>query len=320
MDKPRLMVRVREAIRVRHYSLRTEEAYLQWVRRFILFHGKRHPENMGEPEVAAFLTHLAVERNVAAATQNQALSAIVFLYSHVLGHELDWLKNVTRAKRPQRLPVGLTREEVQRVLGMMIGINGLLARLMYGTGMRVMESLQLRVKDIDFAYRQIIIREGQGNKDRVTPLAQALVGPLQTHLEQIRDLHNRDLGEGFGTVYLPHALARKYPQANREWGWQYVFPSTTRSCDPRSGEIRRHHWHDQNVQRALRKAARDAGVIKRLTTPVLRHSFATHLIEDGYDIRTIQELLGHKDVTTTMIYTHVVNRGGRGVKSPLDRL
>ena len=191
MDKPRLMVRVREAIRVRHYSLRTEEAYLQWVRRFILFHGKRHPENMGEPEVAVFLTHLAVERNVAAATQNQALSAIVFLYSHVLGHELDWLKNVTRAKRPQRLPVGLTREEVQRVLGMMIGINGLLARLMYGTGMRVMESLQLRVKDIDFAYRQIIIREGKGNKDRVTPLAQALVGPLQTHLEQIRDLHPR---------------------------------------------------------------------------------------------------------------------------------
>ena len=191
MDKPRLMVRVREAIRVRHSSLRTEEAYLQWVRRFILFHGKRHPENMGEPEVAVFLTHLAVERNVAAATQNQALSAIVFLYSHVLGHELDWLKNVTRAKRPQRLPVGLTREEVQRVLGMMIGINGLLARLMYGTGMRVMESLQLRVKDIDFAYRQIIIREGKGNKDRVTPLAQALVGPLQTHLEQIRDLHPR---------------------------------------------------------------------------------------------------------------------------------
>ena len=191
MDKPRLMVRVREAIRVRHYSLRTEEAYLQWVRRFILFHGKWHPENMGEPEVAAFLTHLAVERNVAAATQNQALSAIVFLYSHVLGHELDWLKNVTRAKRPQRLPVVLTREEVQRVLGMMIGINGLLARLMYGTGMRVMESLQLRVKDIDFAYRQIIIREGKGNKDRVTPLAQALVGPLQTHLEQIRDLHPR---------------------------------------------------------------------------------------------------------------------------------
>ena len=192
MDKPRLMVRVREAIRVRHYSLRTEEAYLQWVRRFILFHGKRHPENMGEPEVAAFLTHLAVERNVAAATQNQALAAIVFLYSHVLGHELDWLKNVTRAKRPQRLPVVLTREEVQRVLGMMIGINGLLARLMYGTGIRVMESLQLRVKDIDFAYRQIIIREGKGNKDRVTPLAEALVGPLRTHLEQIRDLHNRD--------------------------------------------------------------------------------------------------------------------------------
>ena len=320
MDKPRLMDRLREAIRVRHYSLRTEEAYRQWVRRFILFHGKRHPESMGEPEVSAFLSHLAVDRNVAASTQNQALSAILFLYTHVFGRDLDWLEGVIRAKQPRRLPVVLSREEVQRVLREMTGINGLLARLMYGTGMRAMESLQLRVKDVDFAYRQIIIREGKGNKDRVTPLPDALVVPLQTQLEQVRDLHNRDLAEGFGTVYLPHALARKYPQANREWGWQYVFPSTTRSGDPRSGEIRRHHWHDQNVQRALRKAARGADVIKRISTHVLRHSFATHLLEAGYDIRTVQELLGHKDVTTTMIYTHVVNRGGRGVKSPLDGL
>ena len=320
MGKPRLLDRVREAIRVRHYSLRTEEVYLQWVRRYILFHGKRHPDDMGEAEVAAFLSYLAMERNVAAATQNQALSAILFLYTNVLGRDLDWLKDVARAKRPRRLPVVLSRDEIQRVLARMVGINSLLARLMYGTGMRAMESLQLRVKDVDFAYRQVIIREGKGNKDRVTPLPETLVEALQIQLARVRDLHNRDLAEGFGTVYLPHALARKYPKANRDWGWQYVFPSTTRSCDPRSGEIRRHHWHDQNVQRALRKAARDAGVIKRLTTHVLRHSFATHLIEDGYDIRTIQELLGHKDVATTMIYTHVVNRGGRGVKSPLDRL
>lgn len=320
MGKPRLLDRVREAIRVRHYSLRTEEVYLQWVRRYILFHGKRHPDDMGEAEVAAFLSYLAMERNVAAATQNQALSAILFLYTNVLGRDLDWLKDVARAKRPRRLPVVLSRDEIQRVLARMVGINSLLARLMYGTGMRAMESLQLRVKDVDFAYRQVIIREGKGNKDRVTPLPETLVEALQIQLARVRDLHNRDLAEGFGTVYLPHALARKYPKANRDWGWQYVFPSTTRSCDLRSGEIRRHHWHDQNVQRALRKAARDAGVIKRLTTHVLRHSFATHLIEDGYDIRTIQELLGHKDVATTMIYTHVVNRGGRGVKSPLDRL
>ena len=320
MGKPRLLDRVREAIRVRHYSLRTEEVYLQWVRRYILFHGKRHPDDMGEAEVAAFLSYLAMERNVAAATQNQALSAILFLYTNVLGRDLDWLKDVARAKHPRRLPVVLSRDEIQRVLAWMVGINSLLARLMYGTGMRAMESLQLRVKDVDFAYRQVIIREGKGNKDRVAPLPETLVEALQIQLARVRDLHNRDLAEGFGTVYLPHALARKYPKANRDWGWQYVFPSTTRGCDPRSREIRRHHWHDQNVQRALRKAARDAGVIKRLTTHVLRHSFATHLIEDGYDIRTIQELLGHKDVATTMIYTHVVNRGGRGVKSPLDRL
>ncbi len=215
MDKPHLMDRLREAIRVRHYSWRTEEAYRQWVRRFILFHGKRHPESLGEPEVSAFLSHLAVDRNVAASTQNQALSAILFLYTHVLGRDLDWLEGVIRAKRPRRLPVVLSREEVQRVLRKMTGINGLLARLMYGTGMRAMESLQLRVKDVDFAYRQIIIREGKGNKDRVTPLPDALVVPLQTQLEHVRDLHNRDLTEGFGTVYLPHALARKYPQANR---------------------------------------------------------------------------------------------------------
>lgn len=320
MEKPRLLDRMRDALRVRHYSLRTEESYLQWVRRFILFHGKRHPETMGEVEVADFLSYLAVDRDVAASTQNQALAAILFLYKRVLGRDLDWLQNVSRAKRPRRLPVVLTREEVLKILNKIQGINGLLARLMYGTGMRVMESLQLRVKDVDFAYRQIYIREGKGDKDRVTPLPEALVAPLQDRLAQVRELHNRDLGEGFGTVYLPHALARKYPNANREWGWQYVFPSLHRSRDPRSQEIRRHHWHDQNVQRALRKAARDAGVIKRISTHVLRHSFATHLIEDGYDIRTIQELLGHKDVSTTMIYTHVVQRGGRGVKSPLDRL
>jgi integron integrase len=320
MERPRLLDRMREAIRVRHYSLRTEETYLQWVRRFILFHEKRHPETMGEVEISAFLSHLAVDRNVAASTQNQALAAILFLYTQVLGRDLDWLNGVTRAKQPRRLPVVLSQDEVQRILRKLQGTNGLLARLMYGTGMRAMESLQLRVKDIDFAYRQIYIRAGKGNKDRVTPLPESLIGPLESQLGEVRALHNRDLAEGFGTVYLPYALSRKYPSADREWGWQYVFPSTNRSRDPRSGVIRRHHWHDQNVQRALRKAARSAGVIKRVSTHVLRHSFATHLIEDGYDIRTIQELLGHKDVSTTMIYTHVAQRGGRGVKSPLDRL
>lgn len=320
MNSPRLLDRVREALRVRHYSLRTEEAYLQWIRRCILFHAKRHPSEMGEAEVSAFLSHLAVARKVSASTQNQALSALLFLYGQVLQRKLDWLENVTRARQPKRLPVVLTQEEVLRLLGLIQGTPGIVVRLLYGTGMRVMEGLRLRVKDVDFGYRQITVREGKGNKDRVVPLPEALIQPLTDHLSRARERHNADLAAGFGEVYLPHALARKYPNAAREWGWQYVFAAAARSVDPRSGEVRRHHLHEQNIQRALRKAGFEAGVHKKLSTHVLRHSFATHLIEEGYDIRTIQELLGHKDVSTTMIYTHVVQRGGRGVRSPLDRL
>jgi integron integrase len=320
MNQPRLLDRVREALRVRHYSLRTEEAYLHWVRRFILFHGKRHPGEMGAAEVEKFLSYLATEAKVAASTQNQALSALLFLYGKVLGQPFEWLDNVTRARRPKRLPVVLARDEVQRIVARLQGVPGLVVRLLYGTGMRSLEGLRLRVKDVDFEFRQITVREGKGNKDRVVPLPETLVETLLDHLSRMREQHNLDLAAGFGTVHLPYALARKYPHANREWGWQYVFPGATRSRDPESGEIRRHHFHEHTLQRALRKAARDAGIVKRVSTHVLRHSFATHLLEDGYDLRTIQELLGHKDVSTTMIYTHVVRRGGRGVRSPLDAL
>ncbi|MGD9603258.1 MAG: integron integrase [Gammaproteobacteria bacterium] len=320
MSQPRLLDRVREALRVRHYSLRTEESYLHWIRRYILFHGKRHPGEMGEAEMEEFLSHLATVGRVAASTQNQALSALLFLYRKVLDRQLEWLDNVTRARRPRRLPVVLSRDEVRRIVGRIRGVRGLIVRLLYGTGMRSLECLRLRVKDVDFAYRQITVREGKGNKDRTVPLPEALVQPLLVHLAQMREQHNADLSAGFGTVHLPYALARKYPHAGREWGWQYVFPASTRSRDPESGEIRRHHVHEQNIQRELRRATRDAGVVKRVSTHVLRHSFATHLLEDGYDLRTIQELLGHKDVSTTMIYTHVVRRGGRGVRSPLDGL
>ncbi len=320
MDKPRLLVQVRDALRLRHYSLRTEEAYLQWIRRFILFHEKRHPNQLGEADIERFLSNLAVTHKVAAATQNQALSAILFLYQKVLGRELEWMENVTRAKRPVRLPVVLTRDETQRTLQQLEGTRALVLKLMYGTGMRLMEALRLRTKDIDFGYRQIIVREGKGFKDRVVPLPEAMVAPLSTQLEKARSQHLADLDAGFGSVELPYALAKKLPNAAREWAWQFAFPAPTRSVDPRSGEIRRHHMHEQSVQRALREAARRAGVVKRITTHVLRHSFATHLLEEGYDLRTIQELLGHRDVSTTMIYTHVMNRGGRGVKSPLDRL
>jgi integron integrase len=320
MNRSRLLDRVREALRVRHYALRTEEVYLQWIRRFIIFNDKRHPDEMGEEEVQNFLSHLAVVGKVAASTQNQALSALLFLYGKVLGRELDWLQGVTRAKQPKRLPVVLTREEVSRLLAEMIGTNALVASLLYGTGMRVMEGVRLRVKDIDFGYRVITVREGKGNKDRSVPLPESLVAPLQAQLTRVRAVHNADLALGFGTVYLPHALERKYPNANREWGWQYAFPATKRAEDPRSGVVQRHHWSEQRIQRALRRAAHAIFLTKRISSHVLRHSFATHLLEAGYDIRTIQELLGHKDVTTTMIYTHVAGRGAGGVRSPLDRL
>jgi integron integrase len=317
-EGPKLLDQVRDKIRLKHYSIRTEQAYTDWVKRFVLFHKKRHPSDMGAVEVEQFLTHLAVEGNVSASTQNQAKSALLFLYREVLEIELPWLDEVTKAKAGKRLPVVLTVQETQRLLARLEGTTGLIARLLYGTGMRVMEGARLRVKDIDFERRELIVREGKGNKDRVTMLPQTLVEPLRQHLVRVKDLHGRELAEGFGDVYMPFALARKYPTAGREWHWQYVFPAAKRSIDPRSGIERRHHVSDQAVQRAVRQAARDAGLNKPVTPHVLRHSFATHLLQSGYDIRTVQELLGHKDVQTTMIYTHVLNRGGRGVTSPLD--
>ena len=317
-EAPRLLEKVRDKIRLKHYSIRTEQAYTDWAKRFILFHQKRHPSEMGALEVEQFLTHLAVKGKVAASTQNQAKSALLFLYRDVLEIELPWLDNVTKAKDAKRLPVVLTVQETQRLIGELDGTSGLIARLLYGTGMRVMEGVRLRVKDVEFTRRELIVREGKGNKDRVTMLPQTLVDPLQQHLVRVKALHEKDLAAGFGDVYLPFALARKYPTAGREWHWQYVFPAAKRSIDPRSDVERRHHVSDQAVQRAVRQAARDASINKPVTPHTLRHSFATHLLQSGYDIRTVQELLGHKDVQTTMIYTHVLNRGGRGVVSPLD--
>ncbi len=320
MTPPKLLDQVRERIRVKHYSLRTEEAYLHWIRRFIHFHGRKHPRQMAGTEVEAFLSHLATEGQVAASTQNQALSALLFLYREVLGIELPWLDGVVRAKRPQRMPVVLTEAEVRALLAHMDGTRWLAASLLYSSGMRLLEGLRLRVKDVEFERREIAVRDGKGARDRITMLAGGLVEPLRTHLGRVRELHENDLAAGYGEVYLPFALARKYPKAARSWAWQYVFPSRSRSVDPRGGKVRRHHLDEKIVQRAVAKAARDAAIAKPVSPHVLRHSFATHLLQSGYDIRTIQELLGHKDVSTTMIYTHVLNRGGRGVASPFDRM
>lgn len=319
MSEPRLMDQVRAAIRTRHYSLRTEETYCHWIKRFILFHGKRHPRDMAEPEITAFLTDLAVERRVSASTQNQALSAILFLYKQVLGMELDWMDGIVRAKRSRHVPVVLTRREVMQVLAELQGTNRLLAWLLYGSGLRLAEALRLRVQDVDFSMRQITVRSGKGDKDRVTMLPGKLIRALTAHLQRVKQLHETDLERGLGSVFMPFALDRKYPRAAREWKWQYVFPSATISEDPVTGARRRHHVHEGNLARALKEAARKSGVHKRVSAHVLRHSFATHLIENGYDIRTVQELLGHSDVKTTMIYTHVLNRGAGGVRSPLDR-
>ena len=316
--KSLLLDRVRDKIRLKHYSIRTETAYVDWIRRFVIFHQRRHPRDLGAEHVEAFLTHLAVQRNVAASTQNQAKSALLFLYKEVLGSELPWLDNVENAKRPARLPVVLSRPEVNAVLDGMHGINGLVARLLYGSGLRLMEAVRLRVKDVDLERCELLVRDGKGGKDRVTMLPSTLVASLRAHLVLVQELHARDLAAGLPGVYLPHALDRKYPNAPREWAWQYVFPSDRLSVDPRSGLRRRHHIDEQNVQRAMRQALRDAGVGKPAIPHSLRHSFATHLLQSGYDIRTAQELLGHADVSTTMIYTHVLNRGGRGVVSPLD--
>ncbi len=319
-DPPRLLTRVRQAIRLRHYSYRTEQAYVDWVKRFVIFHGKRHPAEMGAAEVEAFLSHLATERGVASSTQGQARSALLFLYKQVLGADLPWLVNVVSARASRRLPVVLTPREVQALLGEMNGAMGLIAALLYGTGMRVLEGLRLRVKDVEFERREILVRQGKGSKDRVTVLPENLIAPLRQQIDTARTLHAQDLAAGHGAVWLPDALAVKYPRAATAWGWQWVFPSPQRSVDPRSGVERRHHVLEQTVQKAVAGAARRAGIVKPCSPHVLRHSFATHLLQDGYDIRTVQELLGHADVKTTMIYTHVLMKGGRGVKSPLDRI
>lgn len=316
--EPRLLDRVRELIRIKHYSIRTEEAYLQWIRRYIRFHGRRHPRELGADELRSFLSDLAIRRNVSAPTQNQALNAILFLYRNALGIQLPWIEDVQRAKKPQRLPVVLTRDEVKLVLAALDGTTWLMAALTYGAGLRLLECLRLRVKDLDFNRCEIVVRDGKGQKDRMTMLPRNLVEPLRTHLARAHVLHERDLAEGFGRVYLPFALERKYPNANREWGWQYAFPSRSRSIDPRSGVERRHHVDPSVLQRAIRTAVHKSQIVKPATVHTLRHSFATHLLESGYDIRTVQELLGHADVKTTMIYTHVLNRGGRAVLSPLD--
>lgn len=316
---PKLLDLVRQEIRTRHYSIRTEEAYTQWIKQFIFFHGKRHPADLGEHEVTEFLSHLAVNRHISASTQNQALSAILFLYKQVLKQPLDWLDSITRAKRPQRLPVVFTRDEAQAILARLDGQSWLMASLLYGSGLRLMECLRLRVKDIDFGYQQITVRDGKGAKDRVTLLPESIIAPLQRHLAKVRAQHQQDLKQGYGAVYLPFALEKKYPSAGREWGWQYVFPAAKRSVDPRSGAVRRHHADEQMLQRTMKAAIRAAGISKAGSCHTFRHSFATHLLEDGYDIRTVQELLGHKDVSTTMIYTHVLNRGGKAVRSPLER-
>ena len=317
---PKLLDRVRDRARVKHYSIRTEKVYVDWIKRFILFHGKKHPEKMGAAEVEAFLSHLAVAGKVSASTQNQAKSALLFLYREVLEVDLPWLENVTQAKTPERMPVVLTVTEARVVLDRLRGTHWLIASLLYGAGMRLMEAARLRVKDVEFERREIIVREGKGFKDRVTMLPESVMAPLKQHLVLAKVLHREDLAGGFGDVHLPFALAKKYPNASREWGWQYVFPSRNLSVDPRSGVTRRHHVDEKGIQRAMKQAVRDAGIVKPATPHTLRHSFATHLLQSGYDIRTVQELLGHKNVETTMIYTHVLNRGGQGVVSPLDRL
>jgi integron integrase len=299
-------------------SRRTEEAYVDWIKRFILFHNKRHPREMAEPEVQAFITHLVTSKDIAAATQTQALSALVFLYTHVLQQPLQDLGPLPRAVARKRLPVVFTRAEVEAILRHLTGDHWLMASLLYGAGLRLLECLRLRVKDVDFEKLQITVREGKGDKDRVTMLPRKLGAPLQTHLTKVKSLHEADLRDGHGAVWLPHALALKHPNANREWAWQYIFPAARLSHDPRSDHAGRHHWHESNLQRAVHDAIRAAGIAKNGSCHTFRHSFATHLLENGHDIRTVQELLGHKDVQTTMIYTHVLNRGPLGVRSPLD--
>jgi integron integrase len=317
---PKLLDEVRDSIRVRHYSIRTEEAYVRWIKEYIFFHDKRHPAEMGEREVSDFLSHLAVKRKVAASTQTQALSALLFLYRNVLKQPLDWLDDIERAKKPSRLPVVFSRAEAQAVLAHLDGSLWLMASLLYGSGLRLMECLRLRIKDVHFELNQIIVRDGKGGRDRVTVLPESVKAPMHRHLAKVNALHKSDLKEGFGDVYLPYALEEKYRNASREWGWQYVFPAAKRSVDPRSGSVRRHHVDERVLQKAVKSAIQASGIAKPGSCHSFRHSFATHLLENGYDIRTVQELLGHKDVSTTMIYTHVLNKGGKAVRSPIDSL
>jgi integron integrase len=317
--KPKkLLEQVRDAVRLKNYSIRTEDTYVDWIERFVRFHKLRHPSEMNVPEIEAFLAWLAVEQNVAPSTQNQALSALLFLYRNVLKIELSGAVDAVRAQKDKRLPVVLTKNEVQQVLGRMNGVHQLMAQLLYGTGMRLMECLRLRVKDVEFTQHQIHLRDTKGNEDRITMLPQRLIAPLQQHLQSVCNLHQTDAKDGFGQVYLPYALERKYPNAAKEWIWQYVFPADRLSVDPRSKQVRRHHSDETVLQRAVRSAAVAAKINKHVTPHTFRHSFATHLLEAGYDIRTVQELLGHKDIKTTQIYTHVLNRGPSAVRSPLD--
>jgi integron integrase len=324
------MDRVSDALRLKHYSYRTEQTYKDWIKRYILYHGKRHPKDMGETEIQAYLTHLAVEKNVAASTQNQALSAILFLYRHVLNIPIEFPTDIVRPQKTKTLPVVLTHHEALAVIAKMNGITQLMAKILYGSGLRLMECLRLRIKDIDFGNHTIIVRDGKGEDDRATILPASLIPELERQIQTVQRIHQTDLGDGFGEVHLPYALARKYPNASRETGWQYLFPSTNLSRDPRPpspsergdrGEgkkFMRHHLDPSLLQKAIRAAAHAANINKHITPHTFRHSFATHLLQNGYDIRTIQELLGHKDVKTTMIYTHVLQRGGLAVKSPLD--
>ena len=318
MTKKKLLDQVRDTLRRKNYAYRTEQAYTGWIKRFILLHNKRHPLDMGAVEIESFLTYLAVDREVSPSTQNQALAALKFLYQEVLHQELDQEILPIPAKRTKHLPVVLSQREARVVINELSGVNKLITQLLYGCGLRVTECLSIRVQDLDFDRGEIIVRMGKGAKDRVTVLPETVSQTLQHHLTGVKLTHQQDLAEGFGDVYLPRGLARKFPNATREWIWQYVFPAPKRSRDPRSGEVRRHHLHPSGIRREVKAAARRAGVTKHVTPHIFRHSFATHLLENGYDIRTVQELLGHADVSTTMIYTHVLNKGGRAVRSPLD--
>lgn len=318
MGKGKLLDEVRNSLRTQNYSYRTEKTYVNWIRKFILFHNKRHPREMGEKEINQFLTYLAVNQKVSASTQNQALSALLFLYKLILRKEIGWIGNLQRARKSKKIPVVFTKEEVKKVMLHLHGKCWLAAALMYGSGLRLMECMTLRIKDLDFSCRQITIRSGKGNKDRLTMLPGAAISPLKTHLIRVKTLHDKDLAEGFGSVRLPNALKRKFPNAHKEWRWQYVLPATTRYFDPEDKVHRRHHFHESAVQRAVKDAIDRASITKKGSCHTFRHSFATHLLESGQDIRTVQELLGHSDVRTTMVYTHVLNRGGMGVISPMD--